>query len=534
MARRRHELAFDRGGIRLYHGGALSALHALPSRSVHALVTDPPAGIAFMGKTWDRGSAFINRLRQIFEEVLRVLMPGGHGLVWALPRTSHWTALALEEAGFEIRDCITHVFGSGFPKSLNVSKALDAAAGAERPVVGSRVLTGNAALSTAEKGGTYGVQVGTAPAKTIDVTAAATELAKQWEGWGTALKPASEHWWLVRKPLEGTVASNVTTHGVGALNIDGCRVGSTKRTPGSVSTVGTCYKLDGAGQSLSDSGHDPNVGRWPANFLLTHSADCKKIGTRRVASSAPAGKPCGDADRARGVYGEGDDASFRGNGSRVDHVDPDGTEMIDVFECAEDCPIRELDRQSGELQTHGGDMRVEHTGMGYGGGNGAARSLPPNSGGASRFFHRFEWDQDSIDAELAIQRIIYAAKPSTSEREEGLDTLARTKVNDGRQTPIDNPFQRGETLRKNTHPTVKGQQLMRHLVRLVTPPGGIVLDPFGGSGSTAVAARTEGMQCILIEREAEYVEIAKGRLVNATRQVTLFESADDRAREMGG
>lgn len=495
-----------------------------------------------MGKTWDRGAMFVQRMQEIFEQVLRVLLPGGHGLVWALPRTSHWTALALEEAGFEIRDCITHVFGSGFPKSLNVSKALDAAAGAERPVIGTRVLTGNAALSTAEKGGTYGVQVGTAPAKTIEVTGPATELAKKWDGFGTALKPASEHWWLVRKPLEGTIAANVTKHGVGGLNIDGCRVGATKDTPASCFKGGPFPNGNWKRSESPDtpdapiaSGMDPSIGRWPANFLLSHSADCRKVGTRRVASSAPAGKPCGDAERARGVYGEGDAASFKGNGSRVDHVDDDGTEVVDVYACADDCPIRELDRQSGTLTSGSSNGFLGDVAQSASIGNKRARIDPANvyadSGGASRFFHRFEWDQESIDAELDIQRIIYAAKPSTSEREEGLDARSRTKVNDGRQTPIDNPFQRGETLRANTHPTVKGQHLMRHLVRLVTPPGGIVLDPFGGSGSTALAARTEGMQCILIEREAEYVEIAKGRIVNATMQVTLFESAQERARE---
>ncbi|MCI0372827.1 MAG: hypothetical protein L0214_15950, partial [candidate division NC10 bacterium] len=201
----------------LYHGDSLEVLQALPSDSVHSIVTDPPAGIKFMGNRWDEPGSFFERaadksvrfdkfagnhnpsdafdklrtlknegakfragLQVIFTEALRVLKPGGHAMVWALPRTSHWTASALEDAGFEIRDVVVHVCGTGFPKSMNVGIAIDKMLGAERPVV---------------------------------------DEAKLWEGWGTALKPSAEHWILCRRPPCGPIARNTLRHGVGGLNI---------------------------------------------------------------------------------------------------------------------------------------------------------------------------------------------------------------------------------------------------------------------------------------------------------------------------
>lgn len=195
----------------------------LRENSVDSMVTDPPAGIGFMGKAWDgdRGGRddWVGSMANTFRECLRVLKPGAHALVWALPRTSHWTATALEDAGFEIRDIITHHFGSGFPKSLDVGKAIDRAAGVEREVIGMRPrfpdgtrgarprpekFTNRYARGMADLGGL------------VEVTAPATDAAKQWQGWGTALKPASEHWILARAPLaESTIASNVLKFGTG-------------------------------------------------------------------------------------------------------------------------------------------------------------------------------------------------------------------------------------------------------------------------------------------------------------------------------
>ena len=214
----------------LHHGDCLDVLKTLADCSVDAIVTDPPAGIAFMGKEWDRdkgGKAdWIQWMQSVADQCLRVIKPGGHALVWAIPRTSHWTGTAWEDAGWQPRDKIYHVFGSGFPKSLDVSKAIDKAAGAEREVVGVSSVTGARRSQTMNDGhkGTQRTYQNDEPVIN-NLTAPATEAAKQWEGWGTALKPAAEEWWLFRKPLIGTVAANVLEHGTGGLNIDGCRVG---------------------------------------------------------------------------------------------------------------------------------------------------------------------------------------------------------------------------------------------------------------------------------------------------------------------
>jgi site-specific DNA-methyltransferase (adenine-specific) len=203
----------------IFHGDCLQVLPTFQANTFDSLVTDPPASISFMEQAWDadRGGRrqWVSWLSQVMREALRVLKPGAHGLVWAIPRRSHWTALALEDAGYEIRDCLCHYFLSGFPKSLNVGKGIDKKIGVKRQVVGSR--------SAADiRQGNY---VGSPKAMTYEYTSAASPEAKQWEGWGTHLKPAIELWWLVRKPLaEKTVAANVLKWGTGALNIDGSRI----------------------------------------------------------------------------------------------------------------------------------------------------------------------------------------------------------------------------------------------------------------------------------------------------------------------
>jgi len=213
-------------------GDAIGSLKIFPDNHFDSIVTDPPAGISFMGKMWDDDKGgrdkWIKWLSEVFIEAKRVLKPGSHALVWALPRTSHWTAMALEDAGFEIRDCIYHVFGSGFPKSMDISKQIDKQAGVERKVIGKmepfgrekrRSPMGGFGASDIDYGGGF-----------IDdnlktITEPCTESAKQWSGWGTSLKPAVECWWLVRKPpSENTITENVLKWGVGGLNIDECRI----------------------------------------------------------------------------------------------------------------------------------------------------------------------------------------------------------------------------------------------------------------------------------------------------------------------
>lgn len=203
----------------LHLADCLEFMASMPSGSVDAIISDPPAAISFMGHKWDSNKGgkaeWIGWMQQVMTQCLRVLKPGAHAVIWALPRTSHWTATAIEDAGFEIRDVIMHLFGTGFPKSHN--------------------------------------------------------LKGDFKGWGTALKPACEHWILARKPLEGTVADNMMKYGTGAINIDGCRIGTGKRVPKTFSkTKNVVYGkgLGGTFQSLEQSGHDANVGRWPANLTL--------------------------------------------------------------------------------------------------------------------------------------------------------------------------------------------------------------------------------------------------------------------------
>lgn len=477
-------------------GDNAEALPSIPDCSVDAIVTDPPAGIAFMGKEWDHHKggrdAWIAWLRGVMAECLRVLKPGGHALIWAIPRTSHWTMTAVEDAGFEIRDVVYHAFGQGFPKSLDVSKAIDKAAGAARPIVRERSYT------LANEGGYSGGLNTSAPRSlSCEVTAPATPEAAQWEGWGTALKPAVEPWILARKPLDGTVAANVLKHGTGAINIDGCRVDGMARSPGSIRAKRSCApNVDGAEVPCGTvPAPDPHPsGRFPAHLTLSHNPDCREVGTRSVRRNLIDGNVKTAATDAAPEWG-----TMAGSRS-IGSID----ETIPAWECSEGCAVAMLDAQSGAIATSkpgtvfrrtqkAADVYGDHTAD-----VGREQVAYGDSGGASRFF--------------------YTAKASRSDREEGLAGMpagpARTSMNtkngkgdrfDGQSTPV----------RANIHPTVKPTDLMRWLVRLITPPGGIVLDPFTGSGSTGKAAALEGMRFIGVEREAEYAAIARARIAHA-------------------
>jgi len=215
--------------IKLGFGDCRLKMAKLADNSIDSMVTDPPAGIGFMGKKWDTftKAQFKAFMMECMTEAYRTMKPGAHGLVWALPRTSHWTADALEDVGFEIRDLLYHVFSSGFPKSLSISKAIDKELGCERPVIGSQRLTGNAGTPVALKGGTYssGVKINTTGV-VIDITGPGCEESEEWDDWQTNLKPSVENWILVRKPLsECNIAKNVLKWGTGGLNIGDCRVG---------------------------------------------------------------------------------------------------------------------------------------------------------------------------------------------------------------------------------------------------------------------------------------------------------------------
>ena len=418
----------------IHHGDCLEVLRGMPDNSVDAVVTDPPYGLSFMGKKWDYDVPSV----EVWEECLRVLKPGGHLLAFAGTRTQHRMAVRIEDAGFEIRDMIAWVYGSGFPKSLDVSKAIDKAAGVEREVVGSKI--GQPGYSMADNCRTNAVYADLHdPAAECSITAPATPEAHQWQGWGTALKPALEPITMARKPLLGTVAANVLEHGTGAINVDGCRVGAKggtrKASPEKRESV-SAY-----GNGLNGGGcEEIGAGRWPANLI--HDGSEEVVGLFPQAAARNGGNTGTDSGGVySGTWGQTTTQQFRDTGS------------------------------------------------------------------ASRFF--------------------YCAKASKADRDEGLDHMAKDVVRVTNTGHTGNPSatngERTFNPRANHHPTVKPTALMRYLCRLVTPPGGTVLDPFTGSGSTGKAAKLEGFSFIGIEREAEYVAIAQARINSAKpHQPDLF------------
>ena len=430
-------------------------------------------------------------------EALRVLKPGGHLLAAGIGRTHHRLMCAVEDAGFELRDCLYHIFGSGFPKSLSLSKAIDKAAGAKRKVTDEQRM-----MHTPTDGGNYDDDGYDWGAKYQPITAPATDAAKQWDGWGTALKPAVEVWVLARKPLIGTVAQNVLTHGVGALNIDGCRVGTGGDTVTFERSAGERSREQyrtGTTANAQLSGK----GRWPPNLLLSHAPGCRQVGTRRVAAG----------NSNQGVeHGSGDGVTYlTKKESGAHYADADGKEVVAAWICQPGCAVAELDRQSGERSScgtykrgafaEGAWLHAKDAGtvqLGYG-----------DSGTASRFYPQFQ----------------YVPKASRGEREAGLERLPKNPGGSnakGYTEDVARGLDRNRPV-GNHHPTVKPIDLMRWLIRLVTPPGGLVLDPFCGSGSTGCAAMQERFRFIGLDLEPEYLRIAAARIRHWTpRQVDLF------------
>ena len=415
----------------IHHGDCIETMKAMPPESVDAIVCDPPYGLSnttpaqvadtitkwaggdrghvptgrgFMGKSWD---AFVPP-PAVWDECMRVLKPGGHMVVFAGSRTQDLMGLSIRLAGFEMRDSLAWLYGSGFPKSMNVGKAIDKAAGAEREASGERGSTQCPCLDRGENCPGHGDAMQSMSGATVHrlPTAPATPEAAQWDGWGTALKPAFEPIVLARKPLaEKTVARNVLAHGTGAINVDGCRIGMSDedreaaRVP-SRDKHGYGNLHEGEGRSGARFEPAP-AGRWPANVLLDQHA-----------------------------------AAW-------------------------------VDEQSGDIKGRVG-MKAK-TAVQFGVGREriaqAFDAGREDSGGASRFF--------------------YTAKAPKSERPNV----------DGVQ-----------------HPTVKPLAVMRWLIRLVTPPGGVVLDPFAGSGTTIEAAIIEGFNPVGIEMETDYLPLIQHRI----------------------
>ena len=436
--------------MKLINADCIEAMKAMPDNSVDSIVTDPPYELGFMGKSWDASGIAFNI--EVWQEALRVIKPGGHLIAFSGSRTYHRMAVAIEDAGFQIRDQIMWVYGSGFPKSHNVSKSIDKIEGVEPTIVGQRMAQGsarkikgtNAAANKIPNSGSleYDETI-------IYETVATSDAAQQWQGWGTALKPAHEPMVLARKPLEGTVANNVLTYGVGGLNIDGSRVVADGENFDNLKSrpIG---KLNTRRNDETDEEFDARVGESPEQ--LAALAKLKELGRFP--------------------------ANFIHDGS---------DEVVALFP----------DSKGMATQKSGANINV------YGGNalNESSTTFPEiregfnDSGSAARFF--------------------YCAKASKRDRNEGLEGFEAKRDHDGRKdggVGGDNPRNRTNNAKLNHHPTVKPTSLMQYLIRLVTPPNGIVLDPFMGSGSTGKACAYEGFDFIGIEQSAEYVEIAQARI----------------------
>jgi site-specific DNA-methyltransferase (adenine-specific) len=401
-------------------------MRTMADNSVDAIVTDPPYGLSFMGKKWD----YDVPEQAVWEECLRVLKPGGHLLAFAGTRTQHRMAVRIEDAGFEIRDMIAWVYGSGFPKSMDVGKAIDKAAGVEREVVGTKGLNG---YKSKADGPSRGSGLRSDFDKVNQLTAPATDAARQWQGWGTALKPALEPITMARKPLDGSVAANVLAHGTGALNIDATRIaGEPVQSQRANTTANFTSPMEPGVRPREYS----TSGRWPANLIHDGSDEVVGLFPMTTSGVTVLRNRTGETMKPGSVYG-----SFKAP------PQPD---------------------------------------FGY-----------RDSGSAARFF--------------------YCAKASKADRDEGLDHMPEVarSTEFGQLHP--GTSESGNTTgnylpRRNHHPTVKPTALMRYLCRLITPPGGTILDPFMGSGSTGKAAKLEGFKFIGIEREAEYIAIAQARI----------------------
>lgn len=372
---------------KLYQGDNMESIKKLPDNSIDSIVTDPPYGLKIFGKKWDCNVPSV----EFWKECLRVLKPGGHVLSFGGTRTFHRMVINIEDAGFEIRDQIMWIYGSGFPKGLNVGKSVDKIQGNEREYVGENNKPSGKSLFDQDRN----TGMFANPVKSIPITKGTSPQ----EGWGTGLKPANEPICLARKPIsEKTIADNMLKWGVGGINIDGCRVGSEIRSNGN-----TMMDIRGGKFSVENDRtirlkrENPNViGRFPANIIF----------------------------------------------------DDEAAEILDN-----------------------------------------------DSGGASRFF--------------------YVAKTSSKERNMGLgDDFEEKKYDLNRVQESGTLEERYNLKSKNNHPTIKPINLMTYLCRLITPPNGIIFDPFMGSGSTGISALLEGFRFVGMEMDSDYFKICESRIEN--------------------
>lgn len=644
--------------VQVIHADCREAVKALPDCSIDAVCTDPPyalvsivkrfgkpgsaaaksegatgvyqrASSGFMGQQWDTGEVAFDP--EFWAEVLRVLKPGGYVVAFGGTRTYHRLACAIEDAGFEIRDMIAWVYGSGFPKSMDVSKAIDKRGGAsvawfgpwfrkwreENGVTQKQVaalfpsksgrLTGCvanwelglnmptpeqfnlirdtfglpfASVEEAERevvGKKDGNLLAVAPgqdndrsATTLDITAPATEAARQWQGWGTALKPALEPITVARKPLTGTVAENVLAHGTGALNIDACRIDtngeanpSIERRKGSINHLSDRPARDTEAEGRMASRQSPEafraerpgeaLGRWPANVIHDGSEEVLEAFAaygEGKGAAAPVTKR--NADKFRGTYG-----AFKGNADEAGSTFRGDTGTAARF--FQSCPWTELDEwkrdpassaaEVSNLQSEAAVSALSHA---------VARSMPGSA--LLRTSYRapsisVTGSEFEIFCEIVTETIrsfarrcsrgsppqsitvsdSHASCVATLGQTDTITITASLSKSNGSADPVTFSITRqsGELGERGSasalrfhysskadaddrwgsrHPTIKPLALIRWLCRLITPPGGVVLDPFAGSGTTAVACLAEGFRNISIEREDAYVKDIRERV----------------------
>ena len=453
--------------IKLHNSDCITKMQEMINDGIQvdSVVTDPPYELGFMGKSWDStGIAF---QPDTWKLAYQLLKPGGHLLAFSGSRTYHRMAVAIEDAGFEIRDQIMWLYGSGFPKSLNIGKALDKKLGNKRTSLGTKIKkAGDMRSGNYDKGGDYD-----------DIELEITKGDSEWEGWGTALKPAHEPVVMARKPLsEKSIVDNVLKHGTGGINIDASRIEGDVKHPDS-------------NPDFRDQGKKSKeaIGIDKLSFGQVTGAKRKK--TQRKPRSK------------EGVWTE-DNSGMKAAGSEFADADPRGRFPANVMHDGSDA-VQEIFPDTKGCQPHKITSNIEkHEGWG---------SITQKSG-----------EMVGYEGEGSASRYFYCPKVSRNERNRGLESMEE-KIHDTedctnlpsiRTNSVNTSSGKQRTVNptKNNHPTVKPVELMKYLCRLVTPKGGTVLDPFMGSGSTGIAAKDEGFDFIGIEMEEEYFNIASSRI----------------------
>lgn len=548
----------------IYQGDCREEMAKIPDNSVDAIVTDPPYELGFMNKSWD--STGIANNVEVWKECLRVLKPGGHLLSFGGTRTYHRMTCAIEDAGFEIRDQMQWLYGSGFPKSMNIGKAVDKVRGNEREIVGQKqhakkdfkdnLYAQDPANRNNNKVFGYGTEM-------------LSKGSSEWEGWGTCLKPAHEPICLARKPVsEKTIAENVLRWGTGGLNIDACRIPTNPNIDDMLRETTRGKRVtetweDGSGFK-NENNHLTGVredGRFPANIILDEEAGAildLQSGTNRGAA-APVKK--GYDGESNGIYG---DFAEKGDDGATFYGDTGGASRF--FYCAK---TSKSERNAGLNGTSIVEYKIQREVLCQDERMALVESLKRATSGLTMKWNIDEFGENimgmcqtgslstilteinkitesrildllmlsltsasiagaSCETESGGNRAGSAVSSSTSANTiPALSVLAhgvRGVVSQMLSTIKDGGSWKQKT---NGHPTIKPIKLMEYLIKLITPPNGIVLDPFMGSGSTGIATRNLGLRFVGIEKEKEYCEIAKKRLesVSSTQQISMLELA---------